>query len=477
MNKVVKSRKDRYVAKGNDLVEAKRSMHLTTRERKLVAYMVSCISPYDDDFKEYRFPIEEFIQFFSITDKNAAKEYERIAHGIMSKPFTVENDVERFTATWLSEAKYHKKQKIFTFRFTPSLKRYLIQLKKFYTRYKMINLIHMENCYSESLYELLKQYETIGKRNVSIEKLRIMLGLERKYPLYSNLRVKVLEPAVEEINKFSDITISYQEAKEGRKISSLNFEIKPDPNNEFIKEGLKKYNYLGSSEDFSNQSSDDKEQSLNQNSLPDEIPDELKGIFQRLVEEFQFEREEAHVLAVKYDVSYLEANLKLTLERVLKNRKRGINTDISRYARAAIMRNYAGDNEEISAATPAEVASAQGDRRRAIENFVERAHQAWYKKAVEKFIQAEGPTHFKGFSKYLMTQPEQALYAPVNELLLTNGLNHPQVKAYFQSWIVESERLKDRFSKAIFMTEQGYSIENEGDIKARLMRRGRLMDV
>ena len=29
-------------------------------------------------------------------------------------------------------SKYHKKQKIFTFRFTPSLKRYLIQLKKFY---------------------------------------------------------------------------------------------------------------------------------------------------------------------------------------------------------------------------------------------------------------------------------------------------------------------------------------------------------
>ena len=74
MNKVAKSRKDRYVAKGNDLVEAKRSMHLTTRERKLVAYMVSCISPYDDDFKEYRYTagkksdgsgaeLDEFIAF------------------------------------------------------------------------------------------------------------------------------------------------------------------------------------------------------------------------------------------------------------------------------------------------------------------------------------------------------------------------------------------------------------------------------
>ena len=48
-------------------------MPLTTRERKLVAYMVSCISPYDDDLKEYTFPIEDFKYFFSITDKNAPK--------------------------------------------------------------------------------------------------------------------------------------------------------------------------------------------------------------------------------------------------------------------------------------------------------------------------------------------------------------------------------------------------------------------
>ena len=57
-------------------------MHLTTRERKLVAYMVSCISPYDDDFKEYRFPIEDFIQF-SYHRQKCTKEYERIAHGIV----------------------------------------------------------------------------------------------------------------------------------------------------------------------------------------------------------------------------------------------------------------------------------------------------------------------------------------------------------------------------------------------------------
>ena len=51
------------------------------REKKLVSYMVASISPYDDDFKEYSFPVAEFADFFQITDKNVNKEYERIATG------------------------------------------------------------------------------------------------------------------------------------------------------------------------------------------------------------------------------------------------------------------------------------------------------------------------------------------------------------------------------------------------------------
>ena len=83
----------------------------------------------------------------------------------------------------------------------------------------------------------------------------------------------------------------------------------------------------------------------------------------------------------------------------------------------------------------------------------------------------------KAFSLWLMNQPEQLIYAPINELLVSRGFAHPQVKAYFQSWLVENQNLKEHFSKSYFMKENGYVIENEGEISARLMRRGRLMDV
>ena len=465
MAQITKGRKDRYISKGNDLIEAKRSMHLTTRERRLVAYMVSCITPYDADFKEYTFPIEDFIQFFAITDKNAAQEYHRIARGILSKPFIVENKEETFQANWLSSVAYKKKEKKFAFTFDPKLKRYLVQLKSFYTQYQMINLIHMENCYSESIYELLKQYERIGRRTIEIVDLRRMLGLEKKYPLYSNLRVKVLEPALEEVNKYSDITVSYDEKKNGRKIEALSFSIKPDNQNPYILEGLKSFDYT--------QPSTKTQEFINEVSLGDLSPtqDKLK---QSLREEFQFPEEEAHILVVKLEPEYLEANLKVTSNRIRANREKGKETHVMSYARAAIKNNYAGYGEISS--EPELVQEQQAKLKQStIDNYLEKPYQEWFKKSLETFVLSEGKGFIKEFSQWLNARDEQFIYAPVNELLLSQGLNHPQVKMFFHAWLNETQDLKSKFSKDLFMQDESFKIENHSKDGLCLIHKGRVL--
>ena len=463
MAQITKGRKDRYISKGNDLIEAKRSMHLTTRERRLVAYMVSCITPYDPDFKEYTFPIEDFVQFFAITDKNAAQEYHRIARGILSKPFIVENKEETFQANWLSSVAYKKKEKRFAFTFDPKLKRYLVQLKSFYTQYQMINLIHMENCYSESIYELLKQYERIGRRTIEIVSLRKMLGLEKKYPLYSNLRVKVLEPAIEEVNKFSDINITYEEQKQGRKVEALSFTIKSDLENPYIVEGLKSFDYVKSPETNFNEL-----ESVFTSKLS---VDQLK-LKQRLMEEFQFAEQEAQILLVKFDLEYLEANLKLTGNRVRLNREKGKETHIMAYARAAIKDNYANYGAVDS------VLIEEGEQKKmsqsTIDHYLEKPYQEWFKKSIEIFILEEAQAFVKDFAQWLNSREEQFIYAPIQELLLSNGLNHPQVKMFFQAWLNETQDLKTKYSRDHFMKEQSYKVEQvKGDL--RLTCKGRLV--
>ncbi|MCM8527079.1 MAG: replication initiation protein, partial [Lentisphaeraceae bacterium] len=368
------------VIKGNDLIEAKRSMHLSSREKKLVSYMVACISPYDDDFKEYSFPVSRFAEFFNITDKNVNKEYERIATGIMSKPFTVENDREKFTACWLAEAAYDKKTKEMRFRFTPRLKPYLIRLKKYYTRYRMINLINLENCHSEAMYELLKQFENIGQRRIYLDDLRNMLGLGKKYPLYSNLRAKVLEPTVKEINEFTDIAVSYEEIKEGRKIAALHFKIWENSNNENLQNELDKHG-TGTTAKTENGVST----IVDEYEVPKELPEELKPVIQRLVEEFGFDLTEAMALAQKYDHDRLTENLTITEKRVRSNKDKGIPTDITKYARKAIETDFRQKKTGLELKIEKEKKNRSvSSQNSAVKKFLDTYYKGWFKNKIDE---------------------------------------------------------------------------------------------
>ena len=439
------------VIKGNDLIQAKRSMHLTSREKKLVSYMVASISPYDDDFKEYSFPVAEFADFFGITDKNVNKEYERIATGIMSKPFTVENEQEKFTACWLAEAAFDKRSKEMRFRFTPRLKPYLIKLKKYYTRYRMINLINLENCHSEAMYELLKQFENAGQRRIYLDDLRNMLGLGKKYPLYSNLRAKVLEPTVEEINKYTDINISYEEIKESRKIVAIHFKIWQDSENDFIKKALKKHG----TEEVKVRTD---EEIIKDYDVPKELPDNLKPVIQTLVEEFGFDITEAMSIAHQHDHDRITENLSITEKRVRANQEKGIPTDITKYARKAIETDFrqkkTGLEIRIESEKQERSVTAQNN---AVREFLDTFYKGWYRSKLDEFIDNAGDNFKEAFENYLDTHDDLLMHS-VREDYRKMGFDSIMVKNQLRIFYSEELGLKEKFSMQYFMDDSGYSI-------------------
>ena len=433
--------------------------------------MVACISPYDDDFKEYSFPVSRFAEFFNITDKNVNKEYERIATGIMSKPFTVENDREKFTACWLAEAAYDKKTKEMRFRFTPRLKPYLIRLKKYYTRYRMINLIHLENCHSEAMYELLKQFENIGQRRIYLDDLRNMLGLGKKYPLYSNLRAKVLEPTVREINEYTDIAVSYEEIKEGRKIAALHFKIWQNSENQNLQSELEKHGTGSGGKNESGVST-----LVDEYEVPKELPEELKPVIQRLVEEFGFDLTEAMALAQKYDYDRLTENLTITEKRVRSNKDKGIPTDITKYARKAIETDFrqkkTGLELKIEKEKKTHSVSSQNS---AVKKFLDTYYQGWFKNKIDEFIENAGDNYVDSFEDYL-SENDDLLISSVRQEYKENGLESVLVKNQLRIFYSENLGLKDKFTMEYFMNDNGYTIQatSEGDI---LFKYGKRVDV
>ena len=75
------------------------------------------------------------------------------------------------------------------------------------------------------MYELLKQYEPIGKRGFGLEELKILLKVDDKYTNYADFKRYCLIKAQSELDKHCDISFRWEEAKEGRRVSSLVFHI------------------------------------------------------------------------------------------------------------------------------------------------------------------------------------------------------------------------------------------------------------
>lgn len=73
----------------------------------------------------------------------------------------------------------------------------------------------------------MKQYEQIGERTITLEEIKSLLMIDNdKYSKYNNLKVKVIQKSIEEINKYSDIKINLEkEEKEGKRVVGLVFSI------------------------------------------------------------------------------------------------------------------------------------------------------------------------------------------------------------------------------------------------------------
>ena len=134
---------------------------------------------------------------------------------------------EYLQIAWFSSVRYHNKKGFVSLRFDPDLKPYLLQLKGQFTKIDLIDTLHLKSIYSRRIFELLLQYLSIGKREISVEKLRDWCGLEKnEYPLYGDIKKRVIEHAKQEINTKTEYEVHYDEVKNSRKVESLKWTIK-----------------------------------------------------------------------------------------------------------------------------------------------------------------------------------------------------------------------------------------------------------
>jgi plasmid replication initiation protein len=216
---------DYWVTKANALVEA--NYRLSLIQQKIVITLASLIQPDDEDFKWYRLNIKHFMEIFGRNDHGIYVEMVAAVHNLMEKVVTIYLGGEKYLKThWVQSAEYEVGGGYVDVSFDPKLKPFFLHLKDKFTTYKLENVMRLRSIYSIRIYELLKQYQGVGKRSITVESLRKMLGIEPKeYDRYNDFKRYVLQVAHKEINEKTDISFDYREIKLSRKINELEFTI------------------------------------------------------------------------------------------------------------------------------------------------------------------------------------------------------------------------------------------------------------
>ena len=241
----------KLIRKSNELVEARYKFDIW--ETRIFTKMLTMVQRDDKDFQEYRIYLKDIVRDFEIENNNDA--YDRLKAGgykLMSKIIKViretdEGLMELATpiVVGVQNLVNHKSEgaKFIDVSFHPEMKPFLLSLKSKFTTYDVRNILKLPSSYSIRIYELLKQYEKIGRRKFELQELKEIIGVieevdhngkkayKDNYPLFGNFKQRVLLKAERDLKKSTDIQFTFEPKKTGRKVTHILFEILPNPKN------------------------------------------------------------------------------------------------------------------------------------------------------------------------------------------------------------------------------------------------------
>lgn len=211
----------------NELIEA--HYRLSLQEKRVILWLLTQIKSDDEDFKLHKLEITAFAKMIGLGADNQYSKLQEVTLNLMKRVVKINKPENKsvLQIAWLSYAEYYFTKGYIKLRFDPALKPYLLQLKNRFTKITLSDIMQLTSIYAMRFYELLKQYEFIGKRIISIKELREYCGIvQQEYKRYSDFKKDVLERGKKEINEKSDLEICYKEIKESRKITSIEWTVR-----------------------------------------------------------------------------------------------------------------------------------------------------------------------------------------------------------------------------------------------------------
>ena len=242
MDNLDASSKSPTIVKANSLIQA--GYRLSLAEQRTLLAAIAQIGKDDSptDQTTYSVTADALEEMTGTTTRRAYQELAEAAHRLYRREVRIErgpNGEElgpedkrgvkrRITMTrWVQEVEYIEDEGRIELRFSHSILPYLSLLQREFTSYKLRHVATMRSTHGVRLYELLAQWRQAGEREIKIDELKKMFGVEGRYARIPDLKRYVIEPAVRDVNECSDLNVEWGQRKAGRRIASIQFTFRP----------------------------------------------------------------------------------------------------------------------------------------------------------------------------------------------------------------------------------------------------------
>jgi plasmid replication initiation protein len=245
-------KKSMTVYKSNKLVEASYQTFSLVEQLALLA----CIAKSDPatltSDTAIEMTVSEFAELGGIDKTDAYDDLKRVAERLFSRymiidaPDPDDSSLRRTRTRWVHSIDYYDGEGRVRLFFSPKVIPYLADLKNKFTRYKLEHVADFKSKYGVRLYELLVQWQSAGRREIEIDWLRDTWQLGGKYRRIADLKKWVIEPAIRDINNYSNLWVKAGQRKRGRRIVAIQLQFglkqpKPKQQQKIKKQTLQDY--------------------------------------------------------------------------------------------------------------------------------------------------------------------------------------------------------------------------------------------
>ena len=221
------------IKKDNRLIQARYRVGI--HEQRILYAVLGAIRVDDKGFDTYTIDLRQLAQLHGITASNDLyRQIQEAAEQLLVTIVDISMGNRTRKTTWLNYVDYVAGEAELKVTIHEKLKPYLLQLKANFTQYQLAAVANFKNSYSIRFYELLKMRQNMGKGGqffieYSLLELKELLGIPLdEYQYTKDLRVRVIKPALDEIDTQTDLNIVQVDyLKKGRAIHSIKITAEP----------------------------------------------------------------------------------------------------------------------------------------------------------------------------------------------------------------------------------------------------------